>query len=270
MGHYTAIQRSTHKSAGYTPSSDLGFASNMTTVPLLCEELPLATQHMATGFQTHKHSTAGERFELIGIQSVIPNKNLFVLPNGKWIGGYKPAFYRAHPFALINNPQSQEVELSISDDCIVDNARETDIPFFDSDGNLTEQLRETASFLAQTLHSRGKTQSLCRELQEAGLITPWAIKFSSADKDSDSQTHTLQGLSRIDENALQTLDREQLAKLNQSGALKLAYTQLLSQPRISGISTLIAVQQKLDAAHNTATDTNLDDIFNENDELFSF
>ena len=273
MANYVAIQRSIHKDAGYQPTTNFKFAAHMPTVPLVAEELAHVTQHMAVAFQAIHPGTEHERFELVGVQSIVPNKNLFVVDDGRWLTGYRPAFYRSHPFALLTNPETQQIEMSIDSDHVVENPDENTPRLFDEEENLTKQLRKTVEFLGKTLQNRNKTMELCRELQDAGLIKPWAIKFSSSDKDGESQIRTLQGLCHIDTNALKALDGEILTKLNQSGALELAYAQLLSEPRVSGLGTLANVHQKLEAKakqQDTAAEIDLDDLFGDNDEMFSF
>ncbi len=273
MAKYIAIQRSIHKDAGYKPTTNFSFAAHMPTVPLVLDEVAHATQHMAVAFQAVQAGTANERFELVGIQSIIPNKNLFLAPDGRWITGYRPAFYRSHPFALMTNPESKEVELSIDADHVVDTPSDDSPRLFDDEGTLTEQLRSVVEFLGQTLQSRGKTLALCKELQDAGLIKPWAIKFTSKDNQDESQIRTLQGLCHIDPKALKALDSDTLAKLNQSGALEMAYAQMLSEPRVSGLSTLVDVHSKLEAQkaqQKASAEVDLDELFDNEDELLSF
>ncbi len=273
MAKYVAIQRSIHKDAGYKPSTNFSFAAHMPTVPLVLNELAHATQHMALAFQAVHAGTKNERFELVGVQSIIPDKNLFLAPDGRWLTGYRPAFYRSHPFALMTNPESKQVELSIDENHIADAPTDESPRLFDEEGTLTEQLRDVVEFLGQTLQSRGKTLELCKELQDAGLITPWAIKFTGKDNQDESQIRTLQGLSHINPKALRELDSDTLARLNQSGALEIAYAQILSEPRVSGLSTLVNVHNQLEAQkvqQKASAEVDLDELFDKEDELFSF
>ncbi len=272
MANYIAIQRSTHLKAGYSQSIDFGFASHMPTAPLLQAELPHAIQHMACAFQISNPSSGEEKFELMGIQSILPNKNLFVMPDGRWIGGYKPAFYRARPFALMMNKESKEIELNIDQDHIIEAPSEDQPKLFDETGTLTPKIRETVEFLGHSLRNREKTLALCSELQEADLLKPWDIKFSSS-HDGETQIRSLQGLYHIDIKTLKNLESNTLSKLNKSGALELAYSQILSEPRINSLSTLVSVHQKLEAQqtkNKVASEVDLDDLFSDKDELFSF
>lgn len=273
MAKYVAIQRSIHKDAGYKPTTNFNFAAHMQTVPLVLSEVANATQHMALAFQTVQAGTKHERFELVGIQSIIPNKNLFLTPDGRWLTGYRPAFYRSHPFALMSNPESKQVELSIDADHIVETPTDDNSLLFDNEGNLTEQLRDAVEFLSNTLQSRSKTLALCKELQDANLITPWAIKFTGKDNQDEPQIRTLQGLSHINSKALKELDSNTLAKLNQSGALEMAYAQILSEPRVSGLTTLANVHGQMEAQkakQKASAEVDLDQLFDKEDELFSF
>lgn len=273
MANYIAIQKSIHKDAGYAPTTSFGYASHMATVPLLKEELAQASQFMAIAFQAFNTGTPNECFELVGVQSIAPNRNLFVTPDGRWLTGYKPAFYRSHPFALITNPETKEMEINIDKENVIDEPGDNDSRFFDEEGNLTEQMRKVAEFLGQSLRSRGQTLELCRELQEAGLIAPWSIPFTHTTENGEKQQRSLQGLSRIDPNALKKLDSEILTKLCRSGALDIAYAQLLAEPRAAGLSTLASVHSKMDeqqAQAKATPEVDLETMFNDDDELFSF
>jgi len=271
MADYVAIQRSVHLNAGYTPTTDLSFTARMATVPLLKEELPYIIQHMAVGFVKRAGST-NDSFELVGLQSLAPNKNYFVLPDGRWLCSYSPAFYRAHPFALRSYEQDNQLQLSIKSDCIIENPSETDIRFFEEDKTLTPRMQEILTFLTESLRSREATLKLCKALQNANLIVPWSISYTEADENNNPQARTLQGLYHIDSNVLGKLAAEKLAALNACGALSVAYGQFFSEPRLKDLTTLqdgYRDWQDQQSKQN-ASEPDLDDIFGNKDDLFSF
>jgi len=271
MADYVAIQRSAHFNAGYTPTTDLSFAARMATVPLLKEELPYIIQHLAVGF-VKRAGRSNDSFELIGLQSLAPNKNYFVLPDGRWLCSYSPAFYRAHPFALRSDEQDKQLQLSIKSDCINDNPSETDIRFFEEDKTLTPRMQEILKFLTESLRSREATLKLCNALQDAKLIVPWPISYTEADENNKPLARTLQGLYHIDSNALGNLPAKELAGLNTCGALNIAYGQLFSEPRLKDLTKLQDGHrhwQDQQSKQNTP-EPDLDDIFGNKDDLFSF
>ncbi|UZE95136.1 SapC family protein [Alkalimarinus alittae] len=272
MTNYVAIQRSLHRAAGFTPSSNYSFATSIATVPLLQAEIPNAIAQMPIAFQITPQGSS-ETFNLVGLQSLSPGKNAFLMPDGLWVGGYMPAFYRAYPFALLPNSEKQQLQLSIHSSAINDTPTEQDTRFFESDQSLTPRLQEISNFLAESMKNRQATLAMCKALNEANLIVPWDIHFNIAVENGQPQEKVLQGLYHIDLEALKNLPPEQLAELNSSGALGMAYGQLHSESRLKALTEIETAQQTLAnqmAETNDQTEPDLDDLFGDKDDLFSF
>jgi len=269
MTESVPIKRSEHMNAGYTPSSNFAYAATMATVPVLMEELPLLTQFMGIAFQKRRAGNE-EFFELVGVQSIYPNKNLFVVGDGRWLTGYKPAFYRASPFSLQPSGSSKELQLCIQTDSIKAQPEEGDQRFFDDNETLTEHVQGIAKFLASVIEGRQKTLALCKLLNAHKLITPWSIRFNESDPQGNSQVKSMEGLHHIDSDALKTLTGETLELLNRSGALGIAYAQLHAEVRVNELSTILQVHKAQAQQAATATDLDLDALFGGEDELMSF
>jgi len=263
------IKRSEHLNAGYTPSNNLSFAATMATVPVLKDELPHLTQFMGVAFQ--KRQAGNETlFELVGVQSIHPDRNLFIVGDGRWLTGYKPAFYRAGPFSLQPSDSGKELQLCIQPDSIKEEPQEGDQRFFDDEKTLTGQLQAMAKFLASVIEGRQKTLALCKLLDAQQLITPWSIRFKETDEQGKSVEKSMEGLYHIDSEALAALSGEALEQLNRSGALGIAYAQLHAEGRVTDLGALLKVHKE-QAKQNTATaELDLDDLFGGDDELMSF
>jgi hypothetical protein len=273
MTSYVTLQRSLHLDAGYAPLSDYLFAAGRSTVPLLKEELSNVLQFMSMGFQKRKLEEA-DFFELVGIQSLLPDMNMFLRPNGRWLVGYQPAFYRGQPFTLLPGEKNTQMQLGIRSDLIKVQPAENDTRFFEKDGALTPRLQNVAKFLGESLRSRLVTQRLCRALQDAGLIVPWPIQFTRTDENQAPSTSTLNGLYHIDAKALRELPAQQLAPLHASGALEIAYAQLFSEVRLKDLQGLHNVHARLLAKQSRQNaplpEPDLDELFGNKDDLFSF
>lgn len=272
MPRYTTVKRSAHANAGFKLTDNYSFASHMQTVPALHTEIADASHHMAIAFLHHDAGTPSEHYELVAVQSLEPGKNLFVAPDGRWITGYQPRFYKLHPFAFITNPETNKAELNIDTDAIIEQADDQTIRLFDDEGKLTDTVHKAADTVGRVMQERNKTLTLCRELNEAGVICPWRIKYPDPNPKSNGepQIKVLHGLSHINLTALQELPADTLLKLNQSGALQLAYGQLLSEPRLNLLGSLEALRQKMAPQAKPLSDTDLDDLFGEKDDLLSF
>jgi hypothetical protein len=113
-------------------------------------------------------------------------------------------------------------------------------PFFEADGEPAKVMRDVLEFLQQVRNNHQLTQRVCAVLHAEGLIVPWPLTLRD-----DSGEQVVQGLYRIDESALNTLDSETLARIHQAGALPVAYCQLLSMQHIQMLGKLAEARRKL-------------------------
>lgn len=261
MPRYVPLRVSQHQGAGYTPSG-YGFALQQSVVPLVVDDLPELVATMPAAFV--KQRDAG--FELVGLQSFEPQQNMYVHTNGRWIGGYRPAMYRAYPFRLMHETASQQWLLCVDElaDGFTPQAGEGDMPFFDESGEASTQVKDVMAFLQNVENTRTLTQKLVTQLADAGLIVPWQINVASEPENPTP----LQGLYHIDEVALRALSGEWLSALAQSGALSLAYSQLLSERRLNVVQKLYKLRHK--ALEQQTEKVDLEELFDNGEEDFSF
>jgi hypothetical protein len=107
------------------------FASHDPIVPLAASELARAALAMPLAFLQLEG-----RYTLVAVQSLLPQRNMFVTADGRWLGLYVPAFYRGYPFRLLRKPDSEELVLCVDEESglIVDGTSPGE-EFFDKDGN---------------------------------------------------------------------------------------------------------------------------------------
>ncbi|WP_293268317.1 SapC family protein [Neptunomonas sp.] len=273
MAHYIPIQKESHLNAGFTPIKNLSFAAGMTTVPIVIEEISHVIEQMSIALQ--KVSSNGDTFyELVAIQSLTPQSNLFVLDDGRWIGEYKPAFYRAHPFSLRPDDHKKQLNLCIANEYVVEEPTQDDARFFDDSEEFSPRIKEITDFLAHSLRGRKITLDACEVLNKANLLAPWPIKYSEPDKQNKPQPKTLNGLYHIDKKVLNTLSAEALKQLHSCGALEVAFAQIFSEPRLKKLTTLQTIHRQIKKKHLkqeiTTQEPDLDSLFGNNDDLFSF
>ncbi|WP_191602257.1 SapC family protein [Marinomonas algicola] len=270
MTRYVPLQRSLHNKAGYASTISMEYAAPMTTVPLVREELSHVIQHMGVAFQKRTHGDNTESFELVGLQALKPNENLFVLPDGRWLGGYKPAFYRAYPFSLEMDQDNAQLQLCVEESAIKYEMSPSDLAFFKDETNLSDHMMNFVKFLEKALNGRKDTLRLMSALQEANLITPWTITYSE-EEDNKPVEKALNGLYHVDIKALANLEPAVAATLNRSGALEIAYAQVFSEARVKGLSTLQKVHVDLKQQQSVqGKEPDLDELFGEKEDLFSF
>src|SRR5690606_39363180 len=120
------------------------FASAYSLSPLVAQELPRACLAMPIGFVR-----SDNQYQLVAVQGLAPGKNLFVAPDGRWIGPYVPAAYRGYPFVLANTEDGKRVLCVREDSGLVSEVQGEGEPFFDEEGNPSKPVQDVLNFLDQ-------------------------------------------------------------------------------------------------------------------------
>ncbi len=226
MAQLTVISRDRHAAKRWKRYSSYSFAAQDAVAPLVAQELPRACMHLPVGFVK-----TGNGFQLVAVQGLQPGKNLWVAPDGRWLGGYVPAAYRGFPFVLANTEDGQRV-LCVREDSGLVNEVEGEA-FFQEDGTPAQTVKDVLSFLEQVSNNARVSAGLCRRLEEHGLIQPWSVKLRGDDGERE-----VEGLYRVDEAALNALPIEALDALRKGGVLPIAYCQLLSMQHLQRLGQL--------------------------------
>lgn len=218
MASWVALSRTDHADKHWRPRSGYGFASTQQIVPIMLDELTKLLPHYVLGFVL---TDAGD-YQAVALLGVGGARNLYVTPDDKWLGSYVPAEFGGFPFALLNSNSDQRVfcieESFLSDD-------ETHPRLFDSEGQLEGLAGETFNFINQREGIRSATTKAVAQLSQANLIEPWSIKINIAE---GGEPLSINGLYKINEDALNKLDVHQFSDLRGSGALAMAYAQMFS------------------------------------------
>lgn len=200
-------------------------------VPIAAAELSNAARALPLGF-----ATQGGRQLLVALLGLAPEQNLFVAPDGRWLGLYVPAALRGYPFRLGQSGDGEKVSLLVDEASgLVSDAAvgEGGVPFFEADGQPAKGTRQVLEFLAKTRHSGEAAARATAALAAEELIEPWPLKV----KDGEAEK-AVTGIGRIAESRLATLSGEALERLRDAGGLALAYAQLLSMGNIAVLGQL--------------------------------
>ncbi|EAQ05384.1 SAPC family protein [Yoonia vestfoldensis SKA53] len=201
----------------------------MTELAKACMCLPIAFIQQKDAFVPH------------AVQGLEQGRNLFVV-NGKWVAPYTPAVYRGYPFAVTEGEDDQ-LHLCIDmDSGLVGAGEGFDQPFFDDAGEAAQPVKDALNFLQQIHRNRAVTKRVCAALAAEDLFQPWPLKVQTADGERN-----IEGLFRIDEARLNSLDPDALHRVHAAGGLPVAYCQLLS---MSHVQTLGLIQRKLAEVKN--------------------
>lgn len=226
MSDIIPISATTLSDKSWKKVPNFGFAIKEISCALGLQEIPRVVADMPVGFVK---SASG--FSIIGILGLQSNRNLFVGNTGRWHGRYIPALFRAYPFLLARN-ESLEDQLVFcvnqASGLVAENNE--NVPFFDSSGELSTELKEILPFL-EDLHSNTfAAQKMSALFNDHNLLIPWDLNFELA-----GETQHVQGLFCIDEAALNKLPDADYLALRDCGALLIAHCQLLSMQHVSDL-----------------------------------
>jgi hypothetical protein len=237
MPSYVPVSRDRHIAKAYLGAKGYSVAATEAIIPLVAAELPKAVLSMPVAFMEQDG-----RFRLVAVLSLQPGQNLYVGPDGRWLGAYIPAALRGRPFALLQQEASAKGILCVDEasGLVVDAGTPGAEPFFAEDGTPTAALRQVLDFLSQVEANRTAGDRAMAALAAAGVIGPWQLGA-----ETPAGRKTITGLHRIDEARLNALDEAAFLGLRASGALALAYAQLLSTGQLSTFQSLAQLQARL-------------------------
>ncbi|MBU2954460.1 SapC family protein [Marinobacter sp. F3R08] len=265
MSRFVPLSKSAHRESGLVATGHQ-FALEQAVVPVVAEEVPHVLPTMAMAFVK---SDRDDGLELAALQSLQAGVNVYVHTNGRWIGGYRPAWYRAHPFRVLVDASSRQEVVCVDEQSPAFEQRcsEKGERLFDSHGELAERGRNAVAFLKKLGEATAVTSALVKQLQDAGVIVAWDLTARNPNSEAGFE---VKGLYHIDERALRSLDPEVLSALNASGALSVAYAQLLSEHRLKGLSRLYELRHQASGQSRSVDDVDLEDLFGEDDDDLSF
>ena len=244
MSKFVPLSAKDFASKGWRKVLPAAYTRAQSLVAVTLDELPHIIPTMPVAFFQRTGADGAPSFEMAALLSLTQGRNLYVTPEGRWIGGYVPAVFRAYPFRLLPEPSGKRLVMCVDVDSgmLVDRSEPDSFAFFEDDGKPTSQVTKVSEFLKWLERGRSATAHAVSLLQEHGLIQPWRLTAKS----SEGKDKEVGGLFRIDEAALKALDAAALKKLQEGNALVLAYAQLFSQHRLKNFADLSTLQDKLD------------------------
>jgi hypothetical protein len=234
MAEVRPVTRDRHGNQRCLRFTSYTFARQDAVAPLVSHEMRRAVLFLPTAFLQRQ-----ERYVLVAVQGLAPGRNLLVGPDGRWLGGYVPAAYRAYPFRLADAGDGRRVLCVDEGSGLLTEDPSQGEPLFLDDGKLAKPVAEIMEFLSQLRVAQAETERACAALKEHNLLRPWQIQV----KGGAGEPRKVQGLFCVDEAALDGLGATGLAALRDAGALKLAYAQLLSMQHLAVLGKLAQAGQ---------------------------
>ena len=236
MAKFVAVSREAHAQKVWRRFANYQFAAKDALASIVLAEVV----HVGSWMPIVFIEQAG-RYVLMAMMSPMPGHNLFVGPDGEWLGGYAPSSLRSYPFRRVRHQGSEQMILYIDEDSgVIRDADEAGEPFFATDGKPSQSISTTMECLGQIEASRVATDLATASLAAAGVIEPWPLEVEVGGKKAAAK-----GLHRINEAALNRLDDEAFLKLRKTSALRLANAQIMSMGQIARFAQLMRLRQQL-------------------------
>ena len=204
---------------------------------MLASEIGVVPHRYTLGFVKQ-----GEDYQLVALVGLEKDRNLYVDLKGRWLSEYIPATLRCYPFILADHKENEDEKvLCIDQDCLTE---DTDAPrLFKDDGEQDENFTEVFNFLIRCNQDRETTQAACNALADSGVIEAWPLNVQKGEEEGVT---SIEGLCRINEAKLNSLEAAEFAGLRETGAFSLAYAQLFSMPQLRQLNRrhqFLALQQ---------------------------
>lgn len=247
------ISATRHAGKAWRRPTSFAFVATQAVVPLVAAEFSRAAIALPIGFIAQE-----DAYVPVAVMSPVAGRNLAIGPGGQWLGGYVPANLRSYPFRLGQGAGDEQLVLCVDEDSgmIVESDGVAE-DLVDPEGKPTPAANTMLAFLLTMEQSRRNTAQAIAVLAAAGLIQPWQFQVMI-----DGQATSSAGIYRVDEAALNALDDAAFATLRRTGALALAYMQLVSMNQIALFDQWALVRQQLVMGQQQQPQiTSLDEIF---------
>ncbi len=236
------ISQTRHAAKRWQRFSSYAFAADSAVLPLVGAELAKAALAFPIALIRQ-----GEGYVPAAVMGLEPGKNLFVAPDGRWLGSYVPSAVRGYPFLLGNAEDGKQLLCVNEASGLVTDGPEGE-RFFEDDDRPAQAVKDLHDFFTQVERNRLATAAACAALQAQNLVEAWPIAVKT-----EVGERRIEGLFRVNETAMTALADEAFLSLRQSGALALAYAQLLSMQHLPTLGKLHEARARAAAAQAPAT-----------------
>lgn len=202
-------------------------------VPVVAEELRDIVRYYVTPFRVED-----DQARLIALMGTESGENLYVMPDGRWLGDHVPAYCRGYPFGALSAHGKSVLTLDTHSDWITDDASDDAEALFDASGAPSPLLKRHMQFIERRERGRMVLERASQELYRLGLLKPWR-------PDPAVLPGHFERLYCVDEAAVNQLAPETLGVLRDCSALPMIYAHLLSLTNVDRLAKRLTLRQKM-------------------------
>lgn len=177
--------------------------------------------------------------KLVALLSVLPNQNCFVSPDGRFLASYIPRILRQYPFTLYPTKEGKRI-LCVDESALAPKGQANVQAFYDENGAPTEFLTRFLQMWEQFRGQQVDTDNAMRALDEAGVFSEWELLLQYSD---GTQTR-ISDIYRVNEEKMRALSADVCQSLVKSGALGIAYAQILSHNKVAALKRIVSEHAK--------------------------
>ncbi len=233
------VTSNAHRDLSVRTGENYSFATKVNSVPLTAIEFSAAAAHYPIVF-----AGSDDKVMPAVILGVTGSQNLFVDGEGRWTGGYIPAFVRRYPFVFSTDRNAQNFVLHIDETfegCNRDGRGER---LFDSDGKHTQYLQSILRFLQDYQGQFRRTEAYCARLKELGLLQPMQAQFNL----NSGERQSLSGFMAVNREKLKALGDTELRQMFDTDELECTFLHLHSMRHFNDMLGRMATRDATPAA----------------------
>lgn len=209
MARYVALDNVAHQHLLFAERYGAAHGDAVNQVLALPTEFEALQRHYPILF---RRDAAGRRFA-VALLGLSRDANVFLRADGGWGARYIPAMRRRGPFV---GGTEGEVMVDLDDPRIGEHDGE---PLFLPHGGDAPMLQRIAAVLDVLRRGEAASAPMYDALDRAGVFVPAELEIETG----DGQSVLIDGVERIDDRRLATLDAATLEALNRAGFLRAAY-----------------------------------------------
>ncbi|MCK5750783.1 MAG: SapC family protein [Oricola sp.] len=213
------LMKEKHGNLALKPAAQpFGFAAKARAIPLTLSEIPSAIKDYPVIFLSK------EQPQLLAVTCLYDDFNLFVDENGAWEQNrYIPGYVRRYPFGLASETNGERMAIVI-DRAFEGLGADGDVPLF-SNGEPTAQTQSAVDFCKNYERDRQMTEQFVKSLIDIEMIQSQTAQYTPT---GASEPVNFAQYFGVDEQRLNSLDKDTLADLHGRGVLPLLYAMLMS------------------------------------------
>ncbi|WP_024610411.1 SapC family protein [Pseudoalteromonas sp. TB64] len=224
------LSNTEHKALKISPDAAAIYASTQHLLNLRATEVAKMTCDLPVFFARNAQNGS---YTLSALTSFNANQNLLV-NNTKWQALYTPVCMQSYPlYLLTREANSSDYFVAIDEQSSVVNTTQGEA-LFDGNANPSLFLSAQQKLLEGDLKNDYLTYQFTQELARLGLIKNIDIVLQFG----QGETQTIQGLSTVDEDKLQTLDNDTIVSLQKQGYLNVLNSMLISLFQLNALVKL--------------------------------